>query len=209
MAEATISAAQVRKRRDPAFPGYDTYLDDRMQAVLPACLRRGTKIITNQGWINPEGAAQRIVHWLRHFGARGIKVAAISGCADHRPRAGADRHHPGERQAHLHARREPGISRGLPRRRADRRRAEARRAHRRQRTRGGPVDLHGADDVRVRLGSARSSAPGTGQRRRPPDGVRRASHRRLLRRPRLQGRARALEPRLSHRRGRAGRQRRC
>src|SRR5208337_4829551 len=33
MAEATISAAQVRKRRDPSFPGYDTYLDDRMQAV--------------------------------------------------------------------------------------------------------------------------------------------------------------------------------
>ena len=47
--------------------------------MLPACLRRGTKIVTNQGWINPEGAAQRIVHWLRHFGARGIKVAAISG----------------------------------------------------------------------------------------------------------------------------------
>ena len=79
MAEATVSAAQVRKRRDPTFPGYDTYLDDRMQAVLPACLECGTKIITNQGWINPEGAAERIVHWLRQFGARGVKVAAISG----------------------------------------------------------------------------------------------------------------------------------
>lgn len=79
MAEATVSAAQVRARRDPAFPGYDTYLDDRMRAVLPACVRRGTKIITNQGWINPVGAAERIVHWLRHFGARGVKVAAVSG----------------------------------------------------------------------------------------------------------------------------------
>jgi hypothetical protein len=80
MAEATISAAQVRKRRDPSFPGYDTYLDDRMQAVLPGCLRRGTKIISNQGWINPEGAAQRIVHWLRECGApKGVKVAAVSG----------------------------------------------------------------------------------------------------------------------------------
>jgi len=79
MAEATISAAQVRARRDPTFPGYDTYLDDRMRAVLPHCLKRGTKIISNQGWINPEGAAQRIVHWLREFGARGVKVAAVSG----------------------------------------------------------------------------------------------------------------------------------
>lgn len=79
MAEATVSAAQVRKRRDPSFPGYDTWLDDRMRAVLPACLRRGTKIITNQGWINPDGAAQRIVHWLRELGASGIKVASVNG----------------------------------------------------------------------------------------------------------------------------------
>jgi hypothetical protein len=79
MAEATVSAAQVRKRRDPDFPGYDTYLDDRLRAVLPGCLRRGTKIVSNQGWINPEGAAQRAVHWLRELGARGVKVAAVSG----------------------------------------------------------------------------------------------------------------------------------
>ena len=79
MAEATVSAAQVRKRRDPSFPGYDTYLDDRMQRVLPGCLRRGTKIVSNQGWINPEGAAERIVHHLRELGAYGVKVAAVSG----------------------------------------------------------------------------------------------------------------------------------
>ena len=79
MAEATVSAAQVRARRDPAFPGYDTYLDARMQAVLPGCLEHGTKIISNQGWINPKGAAERIVYWLRQLGARGVKVAAVSG----------------------------------------------------------------------------------------------------------------------------------
>ena len=48
MAEATVSAAQVRARRDPSFEGYDTYLDDRMKAVLPACMAQGTKIISNQ-----------------------------------------------------------------------------------------------------------------------------------------------------------------
>ena len=79
MAEATISAAQVRARRDPSFPGYDTYLDDRMQAVLPACMRRGTRIVSNQGWINPDAAAARIAHWLRAFGHRGVKVAAVNG----------------------------------------------------------------------------------------------------------------------------------
>jgi hypothetical protein len=79
MAEATVSAAQVRARRDPSFEGYDTYLDDRMRAVLPACMKRGTKIISNQGWINPEAAARRVVHWLREFGHRGVKVAAVNG----------------------------------------------------------------------------------------------------------------------------------
>ena len=79
MAEATISAAQVRKRREPSFPGYDTYLDDRMRAVLPGCLANGTRIVSNQGWINPAGAAERVVHWLRELGCRGKKVAAVSG----------------------------------------------------------------------------------------------------------------------------------
>jgi Acyclic terpene utilisation family protein AtuA len=79
MAEATISAAQVRKRRDASFPGYDTYLDDRMQAVLPACVKRGTKIISNQGWIAPDAAAERIVYWLRKLGAKGVKVASVNG----------------------------------------------------------------------------------------------------------------------------------
>jgi hypothetical protein len=65
MAEATISAAQVKKRADPSFPGYDTWLDDRLEAVLPACLKNKTKIISNQGWINPDGAAERVVYWLR------------------------------------------------------------------------------------------------------------------------------------------------
>jgi len=79
MAEATVSAAQVRARRDPDFPGYDTYLEDRMRAVLPAAMRRGTRIVSNQGWINPEGAARRIVEVLREFGLVGVKVAAVTG----------------------------------------------------------------------------------------------------------------------------------
>lgn len=79
MAEATVSAAQVRKRRDPSFEGYDTYLDDRMKAVLPGCIRRGTKIVTNQGWINPVGAAERIAVHLDGLGAKGVKIAAVTG----------------------------------------------------------------------------------------------------------------------------------
>jgi len=79
MAESTISAAQVRARRDPAFPGYDTYLDDRLAAVLPACLAQGTRIISNQGWINPQGAAERAAWWCRKLGRTGVRIAAVTG----------------------------------------------------------------------------------------------------------------------------------
>lgn len=78
MAEATVSAAQVRKRRDPAFPGYDTWLDDRMRAVLPHCRARGTRIVSNQGWINPRGAARRIAELCAEAGWKGARVAAVS-----------------------------------------------------------------------------------------------------------------------------------
>jgi len=79
MAEATVSAAQVRARRDQSFPGYDTYLDDRMKAVLPACMKRGTKIVTNQGWINPDAAAKRVAELLREMGYTGVKIASVNG----------------------------------------------------------------------------------------------------------------------------------
>lgn len=79
MAEATISAAQVRARRDPSFAGYDTYLDDRMRAVLPRCIEQGIRIVSNQGWINPEGAAKRTIELLAEMGHHGVKVAAVTG----------------------------------------------------------------------------------------------------------------------------------
>ena len=79
MAEVSIATAQLKKRREPNYPGYDLYLDDRMEAVLPGCLRNGTKLITNEGWVNPEGAAERIVWWLRKLGVRGKKVVAVTG----------------------------------------------------------------------------------------------------------------------------------
>ncbi len=79
MAEATISAAQVRARRDTDFAGHDTYLEDRLRAVLPACLANGTKIISNQGWINPDAAAAKAIEILRQLGATGVKVAAVNG----------------------------------------------------------------------------------------------------------------------------------
>jgi hypothetical protein len=79
MAESTVSAAQVRARRDPSFQGYDTYFDERLRAVLPHCIRRGTRIISNQGWIDPLAAAKRAKTLLAEHGITDWPVAAVTG----------------------------------------------------------------------------------------------------------------------------------
>lgn len=79
MADSTVSAAQIRARRDPTFPGYDTHLEARMRAVLPHCIARGTRIIGNQGWIDPIAAARHTKALLAEFGAPEWKVAAVTG----------------------------------------------------------------------------------------------------------------------------------
>jgi hypothetical protein len=79
MAEATMSSARVRMRADLSYPGYDTYLDDRMHAVLASCRRNGTKIISNQGWANPEAAGARIAAIARELGIQGLRIATVTG----------------------------------------------------------------------------------------------------------------------------------
>jgi acyclic terpene utilization AtuA family protein len=79
MAEATMSSARVRMRADRAYPGYDTYLDERMYAVLASCRRNGTRIISNQGWANPLAAGARIAALARELGIQGLRIATVTG----------------------------------------------------------------------------------------------------------------------------------
>ena len=143
-------------------PGYDTYLDDRMQAVLPACMRRGTRIVTNQGWINPgrRGRAHRAL--ASHARASRGDRRGGERRPHHRPRPRTHRHDPRDRAADGDARPDAHFSRGVPWRRADRRGAEGRRAGRRHGPRRRSFDFHRADDVRVRLGSTRPPTVGQG-----------------------------------------------
>jgi hypothetical protein len=79
MAEATMSSAQVRMRADKNYKGFDTYLEDRMNAVLPLCVEHGTKIISNQGWANPKAAAEKIIEIAKAHGIKKLKVAHVTG----------------------------------------------------------------------------------------------------------------------------------
>lgn len=79
MSEVTMSAAQVARMEDPTVPPYDPYLVARMTPLLAECKRRGIRIVTNQGWLDPDAAAQRVVELARSLGVRDLKVAAVSG----------------------------------------------------------------------------------------------------------------------------------
>lgn len=78
LAERTIGLAQQTKRKDPGL-GYDPLLAMRMRAVLPACRRSGTVIVTNMGAANPAAAAELICAVARELGVSRLKVAAIIG----------------------------------------------------------------------------------------------------------------------------------
>ncbi|WP_265519712.1 acyclic terpene utilization AtuA family protein [Nitratireductor luteus] len=77
LAERTIALAQQARLADPTA-GYDPLLDRRMRAVLPACARNGTRIVTNMGAANPRTAAERTCAIARELGLS-LRVAAVTG----------------------------------------------------------------------------------------------------------------------------------
>lgn len=78
LAERTIALAQLEKLEHPDR-GYNEWLEDRMDAVLGACMANGTKIITNMGAANPEAAAAVIARIAREKHLTGIRIAAVTG----------------------------------------------------------------------------------------------------------------------------------
>ncbi|WP_255593017.1 acyclic terpene utilization AtuA family protein [Bordetella sp. BOR01] len=84
MSEVTMSAAQVAKMDNASMVPYDPYLVERMRPILQDCKRNGTRIITNQGWLDPVAAARRLVQLAQELDIEGLKVAAVSGGLLHR-----------------------------------------------------------------------------------------------------------------------------
>ncbi|MGI9435504.1 MAG: acyclic terpene utilization AtuA family protein [Geminicoccaceae bacterium] len=59
--------------------GYNPLLERRLRAVLPLCIRNGTRLITNMGVANPDGAASKAADIARDLGLTHRKIAAIGG----------------------------------------------------------------------------------------------------------------------------------
>jgi hypothetical protein len=78
LGERTVAFAHRDRMADPR-KGYNSLLDRRMRALLPACRAAGTTIITNMGAANPRAAAQRTLEIARELGLSGLKIACIEG----------------------------------------------------------------------------------------------------------------------------------
>lgn len=78
LAERTIALAQLRRLRDPQ-QGFDPLLPERLRAVLPACVRQGTTVISNMGAANPLAAGQAALAVARELGLHKLKVAVVTG----------------------------------------------------------------------------------------------------------------------------------
>jgi len=78
LGERTVAFAHRDRMADPRR-GYNALLDRRMRALLPACLKAGTVIITNMGAANPRAAAERTRDIAREIGVTRLKVACIEG----------------------------------------------------------------------------------------------------------------------------------
>ncbi len=78
LGERTVAFAHRDRMADPKR-GYNAHLERRMRALLPACRKAGTVMITNMGAANPRAAAERTLAVARELGLKGLKVACIEG----------------------------------------------------------------------------------------------------------------------------------
>ena len=82
MSEVTMSATQVKNVSGTDAIRYDPYLEKRLRPILSRCMQKGIKIISNQGWADPESAAKKVVEIAKSLGIGKIKVAAVSNGID-------------------------------------------------------------------------------------------------------------------------------
>ena len=79
LAEVTMSILQKQKERDPSL-GYARDFLGAMQAVLPAVVERGVKVIANAGGVNPVACAEAVKQIGVRANAQGkLKIGVVTG----------------------------------------------------------------------------------------------------------------------------------
>ncbi len=79
LAEVTMSIMQKQRSRDPAL-GYAKDFIPLMERLLPELVRRGVRVTTNAGGVNPRGCADAVAAAARRLGLRGkLRIGVVTG----------------------------------------------------------------------------------------------------------------------------------
>ena len=79
LAEVTMSIVQKQRARDPKA-GYARDFVSLMREILPDCVEKDVKVLSNAGGVNVEGCAQAISDVARELGLGGkVKIGVITG----------------------------------------------------------------------------------------------------------------------------------
>lgn len=78
LAERTIALAQKQKLKKPD-KGYNELFEYRMERILPICIEKKIKVITNMGAANPLAATKVTKQMAEAMGIRKLKIAAVLG----------------------------------------------------------------------------------------------------------------------------------
>lgn len=78
LAERTVGRENLTRQKDPE-KGYNPWLEQRMEAVLPHCLEHGVRIVTNMGAANPAGGARATRRLAAEMGLGDVACAVVEG----------------------------------------------------------------------------------------------------------------------------------
>ncbi|MFZ0851822.1 MAG: acyclic terpene utilization AtuA family protein [Hyphomicrobiaceae bacterium] len=78
LAERTVARENLARTKDPER-GYTPRLLERIEAVLPLCLEKDIRIVTNMGAANPRAGARAIRRLGRELGVGDVSCAIVTG----------------------------------------------------------------------------------------------------------------------------------
>ena len=78
LAEVTMSILQKQKNKNPDL-GYAKDIPDLMKRILPICVDKKIKVITNGGGVNPKACAKAVIDVAKSLNIKDLKVAVVDG----------------------------------------------------------------------------------------------------------------------------------
>jgi hypothetical protein len=78
LAEVTMSIMQKQRARDPES-GFARDFVSLMREILPDCVEKDIKVMSNAGGVNVEGCANAVASTAKELGIKGLKIGVITG----------------------------------------------------------------------------------------------------------------------------------